>query len=68
MNKCRIYDDDCKARSDHYKSVSDRNEKNPYMGKLYSAPADKEKQRYANEKNLSGGGGDSHFCQVLQVW
>lgn len=24
LNKCRIYDEDCKARSAHYKSISER--------------------------------------------
>ena len=24
VNKCRIYDEDCRARSTHYKSISER--------------------------------------------
>lgn len=56
VNKCRIYDKDCRARSAHYKSVTERNRKNSYRGKPYSSPADRGKQRDANEKNPSGGG------------
>ena len=28
VNKCRIYDEDCRARSAHYKSVSERKGEN----------------------------------------
>lgn len=34
MIKCRIYDEDCKAHSAHYKRVSERKGKNQYMGKI----------------------------------
>lgn len=44
VNKCRTYDEDCRAHSAHYKSVSERKGKNQFRGKPYSAPADKGKQ------------------------
>ncbi|XP_050896680.1 uncharacterized protein LOC127103468 [Lathyrus oleraceus] len=33
VNKCRIYDEDCMARSAQYKSVNERNGKNQFRGK-----------------------------------
>lgn len=41
VKKCRIYDEDSKAKSSHYKSLSKRRGKNQNRGKSYSAPADK---------------------------
>lgn len=41
VNKCMIYDEDCKAHSTHYKSISERKGNNQYRGKLYSALANK---------------------------
>ena len=44
VNKCRIYEDDSKARPTHYKGLSERRRKqNLNRGKPYSAPADKGK-------------------------
>ncbi|XP_050892138.1 uncharacterized protein LOC127097682 [Lathyrus oleraceus] len=40
-----IYDEDNKARSTHYKSMSERRGKNQYYGKSYSALADRGKQK-----------------------
>lgn len=50
MNKCRIYDEDCRAHSSHYRSVSERKRKNQFMGKPYTALVDKGKQQATNEK------------------
>ncbi|XP_050892723.1 uncharacterized protein LOC127098223 [Lathyrus oleraceus] len=43
-----------KARSAHYKSVSERNANSLYRGKPYNAPADKGKQRASYERKPSG--------------
>lgn len=56
VNKCRIYDEDCSARSTHYKSVREMKGKNQFKGKPYSAQADKRKQMATDEKRPSGGG------------
>lgn len=56
VNKFRIYNEDYRARYAHYKSVSGRNGENKYKGKPYSAPADRGKQRVADEKKPSGEG------------
>ncbi|XP_050888735.1 uncharacterized protein LOC127093882 [Lathyrus oleraceus] len=55
VNKCRIYDKDCRACSAHYKSVSERKGNNKYREKSYSAPANKGKHRATDEKSPSGG-------------
>lgn len=55
MNKCRIYDEDSRACSPYYKTLSERKGKNQYHGKLYSTPADKGMQRVSDEKRPSGG-------------
>lgn len=47
-----IYDEDNMALSAHYKSISERNRKNQFHGKSYSA--DKRKQRASYEKKLCG--------------
>ncbi|XP_050889553.1 uncharacterized protein LOC127094821 [Lathyrus oleraceus] len=44
VNKCRIYDEDNSARSAHYKSLSEKSEKQLNYGKLY-APLDKGKHK-----------------------
>lgn len=57
MNNCKIYEDDSKARSTHYKGLSEkRGNHNLNCGKPYSAPADKGKQRVVDGKRPSGGG------------
>lgn len=55
VNRCQIYDEDCKARYAHYKSLSDKKVKEEFRGKLYVNPADKGKQKATVEKKLSGG-------------
>lgn len=56
VNKCRIYDEDNRVRSSHYKSLSDKrgNQLNPE--KLYSALNVKGKQKVSKGKKPSGGG------------
>lgn len=41
VKKCRIYDEDSKAKSSHYKSLSERRGKNQSRGNSYSVPPDK---------------------------
>ncbi|XP_050896156.1 uncharacterized protein LOC127102878 [Lathyrus oleraceus] len=50
-----IYDEDCRACSAHYKSVSERKGRDQYHGKSYSPPAERGKQSVVDEKNPSGG-------------
>lgn len=40
VNKCRIYDEDSKAKFSHYKSLSEKKNGNPNYGKLYVTPVD----------------------------
>ncbi|XP_050908397.1 uncharacterized protein LOC127122025 [Lathyrus oleraceus] len=57
VNNCRIYEDDSKARSTHYKGLSERRGKqNMNSGKRYNAPADKGKQISTDGKRSSEGG------------
>ena len=53
---CRIYEEDSKARSAHYKSVNERKGKHPYRGEHYVIPADKGKHEIVEGKRPSGGG------------
>lgn len=55
VNKCRIYNEDSRARSAHYKSLSVNKGKNQYCGKLYSASTDKGKHMVSYEKKPSEG-------------
>ncbi|XP_050896568.1 uncharacterized protein LOC127103345 [Lathyrus oleraceus] len=55
VNKCRIYDEDCRARSTYYKNVRERKGKNQFRGKPYSSLEEKGKQRTTDEKKPSGG-------------
>lgn len=55
VNKCRIFDEDNRARSAHYKSLNEKKGKNQYRGKSFSAPANKRKQKASYEKRTSGG-------------
>lgn len=57
VNNCRIYEDYSRARSAHYKRMSERRGKqNLNRGKPYSSPADKGKQRVVDDKRPSRGG------------
>ncbi|XP_058757900.1 uncharacterized protein LOC131631138 [Vicia villosa] len=56
VNRCRIYDEDNKARIAHYKTLSDKRGKQRHGGTPYSAPADKGKQKAIVGKKPSGGG------------
>lgn len=56
MNKCIIYDEDSRAQSAHYKSISEKKEKGEFRGNPYVALADKGKQKTMVEKKPSGGG------------
>ncbi|XP_050892814.1 uncharacterized protein LOC127098299 [Lathyrus oleraceus] len=55
VNKCKIYDEHSRARSAHYKSLSEKKWKKRNYGKLYSAPAGKGKHKASDKKRLSGG-------------
>ncbi|XP_050918504.1 uncharacterized protein LOC127135923 [Lathyrus oleraceus] len=58
VNNYRIYEDDSKAWSAHYKGMSERRRKqNLNCGKPYNAPTDKDKQRVIDGKRSGGGGG-----------
>lgn len=54
VSKCRIYDEDNKACSAYYKSLSEKKGRNRNRGKLYSALADKGKQKASGESKPSG--------------
>ena len=56
VNKCRIYDEDRRARSSHYKSVSDKRMGNQNREKHYVVLNGKGKQRFQQKNN----GGESH--------
>ncbi|XP_050875596.1 uncharacterized protein LOC127079229 [Lathyrus oleraceus] len=53
VNKCRIYDEDNRARSSHYKSFSGKKGKDQNCGKPYSALTDKGKQK-VDQKAIGG--------------
>lgn len=52
VSKCRIYDEDSRACSTHYKSISKNNQ---YRRKSYITQDDKDKQRTSNERKPSEG-------------
>ncbi|XP_058769023.1 uncharacterized protein LOC131642874 [Vicia villosa] len=57
VNSCRIYEEDSKAHSAHYKSLSEkRGKQHMNRGRPYDAPADRGKQKIADGKRPSGGG------------
>ncbi|XP_050896740.1 uncharacterized protein LOC127103528 [Lathyrus oleraceus] len=56
VNKCRIYNEDIRAWSSHYKSMNEKTGKQLNRGKLYSSIADKGKHKVSQGKNPSGGG------------
>ncbi|XP_050909527.1 uncharacterized protein LOC127123344 [Lathyrus oleraceus] len=51
----KIYDEDYKAHSAHYKSISEKREKTQYRGKLSSVPANRGKKIALDEKTPSRG-------------
>jgi len=56
VNKCRIYEEDSKARSNHYKATSEKNGRDKNRGKPYNVLAYKRKKKKgASEKEASGG-------------
>lgn len=55
VNKCRIYDEDRKARARYYKSVSDKRSKGQDRGKPYETLGDKGKKKVTGESNPNGG-------------
>ncbi|XP_050885333.1 uncharacterized protein LOC127089884 [Lathyrus oleraceus] len=63
VNKCKIYNDESMDRSAHYKSLSERKGKKWYRMKLYSAPAEKGKQRVLDEKRPTRG--ETHIARVM---
>ena len=54
MNKSRIYDEDSKARSAHYKSVNERKGKRQYRGEPYVTPVDRGNIRVLKAKGQVG--------------
>lgn len=55
VTKSRIYDEDRKAQSAHYKSLSEKKGKGQFRGKPYVTPTDKGKQKTSYGKKTSGG-------------
>ncbi|XP_058755657.1 uncharacterized protein LOC131628869 [Vicia villosa] len=56
VNNCRIFEEDNKAHSTYYKSLSERKGKNQDRGKPYANPVGRRKQKVSDEKKPSGGG------------
>ncbi|XP_050878076.1 uncharacterized protein LOC127081892 [Lathyrus oleraceus] len=56
VNKSRIYDEDSRARSAYYKSISEKKGKGQFRWKPYVTPADKGKQKASYGRKTSGGG------------
>lgn len=54
VKKCRIYDEDKRGWSTHYKSLSEERGRQLNHGKLYSSPADRGKQNVSEGKKPSG--------------
>lgn len=54
MNKCRIFGEDCMARTTHYKSLSDKKGRDQSLGKPYVTSANKDKQRVLDGNKTSG--------------
>ncbi|XP_050915353.1 uncharacterized protein LOC127130377 [Lathyrus oleraceus] len=55
VNKCRIYDEDIRARYTYYKSVNEKKFSNQNHRKPYSNPGAKGNQKAAIENEISGG-------------
>ncbi|XP_058746063.1 uncharacterized protein LOC131618932 [Vicia villosa] len=51
VNKCRIYDQDTRAKYSFYKSYNEKKGKTQDRGKSYSTHADKGKQKVSDEKS-----------------
>ncbi|XP_050897713.1 uncharacterized protein LOC127104575 [Lathyrus oleraceus] len=62
---CWIYDEDNRARSAHYKSLSEKKGKGQFRGNLYVTPPGKGKQKATIEKKPSGG--SSCFSPIILV-
>jgi hypothetical protein len=62
VNKCRIYDEDSRARSTYYKSISDKKGKGQDRGKPYMSPADKGVEKVTSGNEQSGGGVRCYKC------
>lgn len=56
VNKCRIFDEDSKARIAHYKGLSEKRNKDQSRAKSYVTSNDKVKQKITDKKRPSGGG------------
>jgi hypothetical protein len=56
VNKCRIYDEDSRARSNYYKSASDKRSKGQDRGKPCAALADKGEEKVADGYSQCRGG------------
>lgn len=56
VNKCKIFDEDCRARIAHYKSLSDKKGRDQSRRKSYVTSADKGKHRVSYGKKTSEGG------------
>ena len=62
VNSCRIFEEDSKAKSAHYKSISEkRGKQHQNRGKPYSVPAEKGKQKVADGKRPSEGGAPTNL-------
>ncbi|KEH29344.1 hypothetical protein MTR_4g035700 [Medicago truncatula] len=46
---CRIYEDDNKARTSHYKAVGEKRGRDQSRGKPYNIPAERERQKFQQE-------------------
>ncbi|XP_050902154.1 uncharacterized protein LOC127111710 [Lathyrus oleraceus] len=55
VNKCKIYDEDCRARSTHYKSLNKKKRNNQFYGKPYNDTTDKGKHKDLDDKIPNGG-------------
>lgn len=67
VNRCRIYDEDNRARVSHYKSLSEKKGNLRHKGTPYSAPADKGKQKVVEGKKPSRGGTSPNLSNALSV-
>lgn len=56
VNKCRIFDEDNRAKYSYYKNLSVKKGKGQFRGNSYITHADKGKQEATYEEKPSGGG------------
>lgn len=72
VNKCRIYDEDNRVRSPHYKSVSGKRNDNQNHGKPYVVYDGKGKQKFQEQNNgrksQSGRGDTSNVVFLVIVF